>query len=97
MDRQQWSGVLPAITTPFRADGSVDHSFLKEHAVRMVNAGCRGIVALGSLGEANTLTFEEKTAIVSSLRDALDGFAVHEAPHPVAGVAVLRIRSDGDR
>jgi hypothetical protein len=32
----------------------------------------------------------------AALRDSLDGFAVHEAPHPVAGVAVLRIRSDGD-
>ena len=91
MDRQQWSGVLPAITTPFRADGSVDHSFLKEHAVRMVNAGCRGIVALGSLGEANTLTFEEKTAIVSSLRDALDG-----SVPVVAGIASLSTRESVD-
>jgi hypothetical protein len=33
----------------------------------------------------------------AALRDALDGFALHETPHPAAGVAVLRIRSDGDR
>lgn len=84
MDRQQWSGVLPAITTPFTADGSVDHAFLKEHAVRMVQAGCGGIVALGSLGEANTLTFAEKIEIVSSLRDALEG-----SVPVVAGIASL--------
>lgn len=84
MDRQQWSGVLPAITTPFRSDGAVDHDFLKEHAVRMVEAGCSGIVALGSLGEANTLSFEEKVAIVRSLRAALD----HSVP-VVAGIASL--------
>ena len=87
MDRQQWSGVLPAITTPFKADGSVDHPFLKDHAIRMVDAGCTGIVALGSLGEANTLTFEEKVAIVRSLRDALDG-----SVPVVAGIASLSTR-----
>lgn len=91
MDRQQWSGVLPAITTPFTADGSVDHAFLKEHAVRMVDAGCTGIVALGSLGEANTLTFDEKVAIVGSLRDALNG----SAP-VVAGIASLSTRESVD-
>ena len=84
MDRMQWSGVLPAITTPFRADGSVDHAFLREHASRLVDAGCRGIVALGSLGEANTLTSEEKIAIVRSLREELEG----RAP-VVAGIASL--------
>ncbi|HEX6607425.1 MAG TPA: dihydrodipicolinate synthase family protein, partial [Chloroflexia bacterium] len=26
-----WSGVLPAITTPFNADYSVDHGFFAEH------------------------------------------------------------------
>jgi 1-pyrroline-4-hydroxy-2-carboxylate deaminase len=84
MDRQQWSGVLPAITTPFRTDGSVDHAFLKEHAVRMVDAGCSGIVALGSLGEANTLSFAEKIEIVGSLRDALN-----RSVPVVAGIASL--------
>jgi 4-hydroxy-tetrahydrodipicolinate synthase len=84
MDRMQWSGVLPAITTPFRADGSVDHAFLREHASRLVDAGCRGIVALGSLGEANTLTGEEKIAIIRSLHEELDG----RAP-VVAGIASL--------
>jgi membrane-associated phospholipid phosphatase len=33
----------------------------------------------------------------AALRDALDGFALREALHPAAAVAVLRIRSDGDR
>jgi 1-pyrroline-4-hydroxy-2-carboxylate deaminase len=87
MDRQQWSGVLPAITTPFRTDGSVDHAFLKEHAARMIDSGCTGIVALGSLGEANTLSFEEKIAIVRSLRDALD-----RSVPVVAGIASLSTR-----
>jgi 4-hydroxy-tetrahydrodipicolinate synthase len=66
-----WRGVLPAITTPFNADGSVDHAFLARHAQTMVDAGCIGMVPLGSLGEAATLRFDEKLAIMRTLVEAL--------------------------
>lgn len=66
-----WRGVLPAITTPFAADGSVDHAFLARHAQMMIDAGCVGMVPLGSLGEAATLSFEEKLAIMRTLVQAL--------------------------
>jgi len=59
-----WNGVLPAITTPFRDDLSVDHEFLARHARWMIDAGCKGIVALGSLGEGATLQFDEKIAVL---------------------------------
>lgn len=91
MEKQQWSGVLPAITTPFKADGSVDHPFLKEHANRMIDAGCTGIVALGSLGEANTLSFDEKVAIMRTLREGLD-----PSVPVVAGIASLTTRESVD-
>ncbi|WJI17515.1 dihydrodipicolinate synthase family protein [Pseudoxanthomonas winnipegensis] len=68
-----WKGVLPAITTPFNADGSVDHAFLAKHALQLVEAGCTAIVPLGSLGEAATLSFEEKIAIIRTLVKAVDG------------------------
>lgn len=84
MQKAQWGGVFPAITTPFTKDLSIDHSFLGEHAGWMIDAGCAGIVALGSLGEAATLTFEEKVTILETLRDALPrGVPV------VAGIAGL--------
>ncbi len=66
-----WRGVVPAITTPFAEDGRVDHAFLARHANWMVDAGCTGIVPLGSLGEAATLSFDEKLAIVATLVEAL--------------------------
>jgi len=66
-----WRGVIPAITTPFAADGSVDHAFLAKHARQMLDAGCTGIVALGSLGEAATLSFDEKVAIMHTLVEAV--------------------------
>jgi len=59
-----WQGVLPAITTPFREDFAVDHDFLGRHVQWLVDAGCTGIVALGSLGEGATLTFDEKVEVL---------------------------------
>jgi len=79
-----WRGVLPAITTPFTANGTVDHAFLAEHARRLVDAGCSGLVPLGSLGESATLSFEEKVAIVRTLVDAVGA----RVPI-VAGIAAL--------
>jgi len=87
----KWQGVLPAITTPFREDLSVDQPFLARHADLLVRAGCTGIVALGSLGESAVLTFEEKVAILKTLRGALAA----RAPL-VAGVASLWTREACD-
>jgi 4-hydroxy-tetrahydrodipicolinate synthase len=58
-----WHGVIPAMTTAFREDLSVDHDFVAKHAAWMIDHGCTGIVALGSLGEGATLTETEKAAI----------------------------------
>lgn len=79
-----WKGVLPAITTPFTADGSVDHAFLAKHAVQLVDAGSTAIVPLGSLGEAATLSFDEKVAIVATLVKA-----VGDRVPVVPGIAAL--------
>ena len=67
MTAQQWHGVFPAITTPFGPDGKVDHGFLGGHARRHDAAAAGGIVALGSLGEGATLTFEEKVEVLRTL------------------------------
>lgn len=80
----KWHGVIPAITTPFGPDMGVDHAFLRKHVDVLVSAGCTGIVALGSLGEGATLSFEEKLAVLRSCREALKG----RAPL-VAGIAAL--------
>jgi dihydrodipicolinate synthase/N-acetylneuraminate lyase len=79
-----WKGVFPAITTPLDESLSVDLEFLGRHAASMVDAGCRGLVPLGSLGESATLTLAEKGAILETCRRALSG----RAPL-VAGVAAL--------
>ncbi len=79
-----WNGVLPAITTPFNADGSVDHEFLARHVGMMFDAGCTGIVPLGSLGETATLTMVEKKAVLETVVQATAGRGA-----VVPGVAAL--------
>ena len=84
MEQRHWHGVFAAITTPFAPDLSVDHEFLRAHTTWLVDNGCTGIVALGSLGEAATLAFDEKVAILESCRRS-----VGERVPVVAGIAGL--------
>ena len=79
-----WKGVLPAITTGFNHDLSVDHSFMAEHCRWLLDNGCTGVVALGSLGEGATLKLDEKLDI---LRTCVK--AVHTRGPVVAAISAL--------
>ena len=68
-----WSGVMPAITTPFAASGAIDHDALALHLRGLEEAGCTGIVTCGSLGEGTTLDPDEKMAVVATARKTLEG------------------------
>ncbi|HLX68124.1 MAG TPA: dihydrodipicolinate synthase family protein [Verrucomicrobiae bacterium] len=82
--KMKWTGVIPAMTTGFKPDYNVDHASVAKHATWLVENGCTGIVALGSLGESATLRFDEKVAVLKTLVSALGD----KAP-VVAGIASL--------
>jgi len=84
MKKEDWKGVIPAITTPFNPDLSVDFATLKKHVAWLIESGCRGVVALGSLGESSTLSREEKIEVLKACKAGLEG----RAPL-VAGVAAI--------
>jgi 4-hydroxy-tetrahydrodipicolinate synthase len=67
MPSSPFTHVLPAITTPFCADDTVDHDFLRKHARWQLEQGCAGVIPLGSLGEGATLDRDEKVAILATL------------------------------
>jgi 1-pyrroline-4-hydroxy-2-carboxylate deaminase len=75
LEQKDWAGVFPAITTPFKADLSVDYETFAAQARWLVECGCNGIVALGSLGEAPALTRDEKLELLRRARQSLDGKA----------------------
>src|SRR5579883_3106921 len=66
-----WRGVIPAITTRFNADYSIDHAFFADHCRWLIDAGCVGLVPLGSLGEGATLSFAEKVALLETAVKAI--------------------------
>jgi 1-pyrroline-4-hydroxy-2-carboxylate deaminase len=70
-----WNGVMPAMTTAFHPDLSIDHAFVARHAQWLIENGCTGIICLGSLAEASTLTFQEKIDVLLTVVKALDGTA----------------------
>jgi 1-pyrroline-4-hydroxy-2-carboxylate deaminase len=69
----QWTGVMPALTTAFNEDLTVNYSFVARHAQWQVDNGVSGLISLGSLSEATTLTFDEKLGLVETLVAAVKG------------------------
>ena len=69
----KWKGVLPAITTCFKAGSEIDHAFMTAHSQWLVENGCTGVVVLGSLGEGATLNFDEKIGLMKNCANALNG------------------------
>ncbi len=64
---------MPAITTSFTEDLKVDHGFIEKHSRWLLDNGCTGIVALGSLGEGATLAFDEKAEILHTCVKSVRG------------------------
>ncbi|MFZ9881893.1 MAG: dihydrodipicolinate synthase family protein [Phycisphaerales bacterium] len=66
-------GVIPALVTPFKEDGSLGANALGDLARSMRDAGCSGTVWPGSLGEGQTLSFEERAEGWRAIRAASEG------------------------
>src|SRR3954454_8427554 len=69
----RFEGIIPAVTTPFTAADEVDVPALKENIEKLVEAGVHGFVATGTMGEAGSLTREERALVVRSVVEAADG------------------------
>lgn len=63
MKNPLWQGIFPAITTKFHADESIDAEGTAKHIDFQIRNGIHGLVTCGSLGEASTLTLEEKLQV----------------------------------
>jgi len=71
-----FSGVYPAMTTPFREDRRIDHDQLAADAQRLEAAGVDGLVPVGSTGESATLTHDEHAQVVETVVDAVEDVPV---------------------
>ena len=71
--RNDWHGVYSAITTKLDDREDVDVDAVAEDVRFQIKAGVHGIVVCGSLGEASTLTADEKMDVLKAAKDAAAG------------------------
>jgi 4-hydroxy-tetrahydrodipicolinate synthase len=76
MKKIKFEGLMPAIITPMDKDGEIDFEGLKKNVEFYLDAGCSGIVANGSTGEAVNLTREERINIIKTVVKIVRGKAV---------------------
>jgi len=69
---KRFKGTGVAIVTPFKDDSSIDFSALGRVIDHVIEGGVNYIVAMGTTGEASTLTKDEKQAIISYVTEAID-------------------------
>lgn len=68
-----WQGVFPALTTKFTADEELDLAAFTHNLQAQLDAGVDGIILGGSLGEASTLSNDEKEALLKTAVDYVGG------------------------
>ncbi len=73
MKKIKWEGVMPAITTQFKKDYTLDLAAFKKNLAAQINAGVHGIILGGTLGEASTLSDEEKSQLLATSLEAVGG------------------------
>jgi dihydrodipicolinate synthase/N-acetylneuraminate lyase len=66
-NRKQFQGVYTVMPTPLQEDESIDQAGLRHLVNFYVDAGCHGLVILGSGGEFPYFTFEERLQIIRTV------------------------------
>lgn len=61
-----WSGVFPAATTQFDEASNVDIAATKAVQAALIRDGVHGMIALGTVGENNSLNADEKRAVLKA-------------------------------
>ncbi len=68
-----WSGVFPAITTQMHQDGTLNLEATAAHAETLIASGIKGLIFLGSLGENQPMTGDEKRLVISEMVKTVKG------------------------
>lgn len=73
MKNVAWQGIYPALLTPFTAEDTIDYPLFQKNLDAQLAAGVDGVIICGSLGEASTLTKEEKAEFLTYTVKAVNG------------------------
>lgn len=69
----KWKGVYPAVTTKFDEKGNLDLPNFNKNVEAQIAAGVHAIVLGGTLGEASTLTNDEKNVLIKETKATSNG------------------------
>ena len=69
----RFPGIIPAVTTPFDANGAVDTGGIAANVRFLLDAGVHGIVGTGTMGEAGSLSAAERKLVLETVVEAVDG------------------------
>ena len=76
MTHDTFTGVFPAMTTPFHEDESIDFETLRDHAQWLEQRGVDGVVPMGTTGESATLSHDQHVEVIEAVTDAVDDVPV---------------------
>jgi dihydrodipicolinate synthase/N-acetylneuraminate lyase len=62
----RFPGIIPAVTTPFDVTGAVDIDALERNLTALLDAGVHGFVATGTMGEAGSLSHDERRSVIAA-------------------------------
>jgi 4-hydroxy-tetrahydrodipicolinate synthase len=68
-----WQGVYPAATTQFKADLSIDVQDTQRVVDDLIKDGVHGIIAMGTVGENNSLDADEKRTLLRAVVETVAG------------------------
>lgn len=66
-----WSGAMPAITTPFDPHGHIDAQACADNITRLLDGGATGVVAGGCTGEFWALTLDERLRLFDIAKEVV--------------------------
>lgn len=73
MNTERLKGIVPAMATPFKPDGALDHERIATLVEAYIQAGVHGISVAGSQGEFFALTEQEHLRLLEAAMSAIDG------------------------
>jgi len=66
-------GIIPAVVVPFAPDDSIDVDALTANVAHLIDGGVHGLVVNGTMGEAGSLSSEERGLVLDTVVAAADG------------------------
>jgi len=66
-----FTGIIPALVTPFTAEGKVNVECTAQLVAHHINSGCGGFYVCGNTGEGNQMTVEERKEQTAAVMQAV--------------------------